>query len=159
MIKSRIKSITIMSNDVYKKRIRRMYNEKLFDNERYRNITIQNTIYYLSKAKFDIKQSDNINYLNDEELKSFEEMIKILEQARTMGTTLWFDSVHQREEMRESIIATGQFTTCYNLLRYIQKIEKQMTLSIELKTLKIELLNNWIEFKKKPKHLLDVYKL
>ncbi len=40
-----------------------------------------------------------------------------------MGTTLWFDEANTKQQHSEAcVIATGQFTTCYNLLGYIEKL-------------------------------------
>ena len=40
-----------------------------------------------------------------------------------MSTTLWFDRTDDHQKHSEAcIIAAGQFTTCYNLLEYIDKL-------------------------------------
>lgn len=114
MISSRLKSVFILANDIYLKQIRRMYYIELFANDQYRDHVIQNTIYDLSLvtvSKHKFNPSDAI--------------IAVAEKARNMGTTLWFDEKHEAEKMRLSIIATGQFTTCYNLLRYLEKLKKK----------------------------------
>ena len=53
---------------------------------------------------------------------------KIREVAKTaasMSTTLWFTKKEFEGEtnMLNSVIACGQFNTCWNLLEYIEKIE------------------------------------
>jgi hypothetical protein len=48
----------------------------------------------------------------------------VAQSAFEMGTTLWFDS-DQRENFKlADIVACGQFTTCHNLLEYIDRLEK-----------------------------------
>lgn len=50
-------------------------------------------------------------------LTGYELMQPIAESARLMGTTLWFDPDKPGEPtMFRKIAATGQFTTCVNLL-------------------------------------------
>lgn len=40
-----------------------------------------------------------------------------------MATTLWFTNSDCQAQKQASIIACGQFTTCYNLLDYIAKLK------------------------------------
>ena len=47
----------------------------------------------------------------------------VAQTAFNMGTTLWFDSASMRQQHSEAcIIACGQFTTCCNLLEYIETL-------------------------------------
>lgn len=119
MVQSRAKSVFILANDVYLKQIRRMYYDNLFTNKKYRNKVIQNTIYDLSRVNFDTQP-----VINNSPLYPSQKLISVAEKARTMSTTLWFDSRHQSEKVKESIIATGQFTTCYNLLLFLGKLKE-----------------------------------
>lgn len=142
MILSRAKSVFILANDIYLKQIRRMYYEALFGNPDTRNRTIQNAIYDLSKAKFPASRPK-------QPLQPSPAMIDIAEKARTMGTTLWFDEQHIKEQMKQSIIATGQFTTCYNLLKYLNK-KKPEELTPQLVQLKQDLEKDWNKFLENP---------
>ncbi|KAF2508655.1 patatin-like phospholipase family protein [Flavobacterium zhairuonense] len=139
MIASRLKSVFILTNDVYLKQIRRMYYESLFSNDKYEDQVIQNTIYDLSQATIARhKHSPSVA------------LVAVAEKSRRMGTTLWFDKKHESEDMRRSIIATGQFTTCYNLLLYLEKIEKLGALNPGLQMLKADLENDWKQFCQNP---------
>ncbi len=40
-----------------------------------------------------------------------------------MRTTLWFDSRNQQSGTLATLVACGQFTTCYNLLEYIYRLK------------------------------------
>lgn len=117
MVQSRAKSVFILANDVYLKQIRRMYYDNLFANEKYRKKVIQNTIYDLSPVN-----SKKYNNPKKPVIPS-EKLIAVAEKARTMSTTLWFDSHHESEKVKEAIIATGQFTTCYNLIVFLGKLK------------------------------------
>ena len=47
----------------------------------------------------------------------------VAQTALNMGTTLWFDKASAHQQHSEAcIIACGQFTTCYNLLQYIERL-------------------------------------
>ncbi|HSC38392.1 MAG TPA: hypothetical protein VLD19_10985 [Chitinophagaceae bacterium] len=110
MLVARIKSVFLLANDIYLKQIRRMYYNDVFSNPDYKGMVIQNAIYDLSKVNFNESATTGPLFPSPE-------MIALAKQARMMGTTLWFDS-GDTTHMKEAIIATGQFTTCYNLLKY-----------------------------------------
>lgn len=42
-----------------------------------------------------------------------------------MGTTLWFTKEDKESGVPEAVLAAGQYTICYNLLEYIERIEKK----------------------------------
>lgn len=143
MIASRFKSVLILANDIYLKQMRRMYYERLFTDDKYKNRVIQNTIYDLSRVKF------NGTAAGQDERHPSPAMTEVAEKARTMGTTLWFDSKHKAARIKECIIATGQFTTCHNLLRFLEKKE-EASLTPELKELKTVLESDFREFCNNP---------
>lgn len=47
-----------------------------------------------------------------------EKMRKVADLAAKMETTLWYDDHHIEQRQPEAIVVAGQFTTCYNLLRW-----------------------------------------
>jgi hypothetical protein len=138
MISSRLKSVFILANDIYLKQIRRMYYEGIFGSDKYKDRSIQNTIYDLSKAK-----KDTFAKL-PELLRPTDTIMEMAEKSRTMGTTLWFDANHQKASMKESIIATGHFTTCFSLLKYLAE---KPVLSPEETILKQNLESDWQKFR------------
>jgi hypothetical protein len=139
MIASRLKSVFILVNDIYLKQIRRMYYESLFGNDQRKDHVIQNTIYDLSQVTME-KHKHNPSTA----------LVAVAEKARNMGTTLWFDEKHESEDIRRSIIATGQFTTCYNLLLHLQEKEALAPLAPRLQALKVDLENDWKQFCENP---------
>ena len=148
MISSRIKSVFILANDIYLKQIRRMYYEELFTDDTYKDKMIQNAIYDLSRAIFTGKD------MSTDPLHPSKKIIDIAEKARTMGTTLWFDQQHQAGNMKASIVAAGQFTTCYNLLRFLNKKEPG-SLSPELLSLQAALQADWERFNTDPMFMMQ----
>lgn len=148
---TRVKSVFILANDVYLKQIRRLYYERLYSDPDYKNRVIQNAIYDLSKAKFN-KQKPIQTKPYDPPPPS-DVMKDVAEKARTMGTTLWFDAHHERDKIKDCVIATGQFTTCYNLLKYIKKInhvKEQDDLTPEIKVLEQQLEEQYNAFLNNP---------
>ena len=147
MLMSRAKSVFILANDIYLKQIRRMYYDKIFNSDRYKDRVIQNTIYDLSKVNF------NGIDISTDPLHPTNSLINVAEKARKMGTTLWFDKNHQADKVKEAIIATGQFTTCYNLLTHINK-KDAAALSQEMKDLKAALESDWNSFCEDPTFMI-----
>lgn len=135
MIASRLKSVFILSNDIYLKQIRRMYYESLFNNPNYKGHIIQNTIYDLSEVT-----------MSQHKLNPSPALVAVAEKARNMGTTLWFDEKHESEDMRRSIIAAGQFTTCYNLILHLKQQALLAPLPPNLQRLMNDLQNHWKQF-------------
>ena len=73
-----------------------------------------------------------------------------------METTLWFDDAHQ--DHLAAVIATGQFTTCYNLIKYLFRLERETAAYSRLtddvkqsvQQLKVQLLDDWDRFQQDP---------
>jgi hypothetical protein len=149
LLLTRAKSVFILANDVYLKQIRRIYYNNLFGDPNYRNRVILNAIYDLSEARK--KQRKFPDYPTPPS----DAIISVAEKARTMGTTLWFDKKHVDEKMKEHIIATGQFTTCYNLLKHLNELEKGLVkdgkqLDTAQRDLRKALEEDWAKFCENP---------
>ena len=165
MVASRLSSLFLLANDLYLKQLRRLYYEKIYADPILRDITISNAIYDLSaakqKAKADEALSREIRYeaLSDPDVTGVQapakNVIAIAETARLMPTTLWFDQFQKDDETLKKIVATGQFTTCYNLLKYLTKKEKLAPLPPELTALKASLADDWMQFNADPYFLYD----
>ena len=139
LLLTRAKSVFILANDIYLKQIRRIYYDRLFNDPKYKGRIIQNTIYKLSKAKY-----PNGPVAIDP-LSPSSSMIEVAEKSRTMGTTLWFDANHEKDNIKNCIIATGQFTTCLSLLTYINKMDTAAK-TPEITKLEIELAEDYEMF-------------
>ena len=122
MIMNRAKSVVMMTSEVFLKQLRKLGYNALYDDEGWKNRLISNAIYELRPNEKWQSKADNGNlpyYLMPSNLIQ-ENSIK----ATSMGTTLWFTSADKQEQMPQALMATGQYTMCYNLLDYIYKIEK-----------------------------------
>jgi predicted acylesterase/phospholipase RssA len=161
MIQARIKSAGILAGDVYLKQIRRLTIESLYDNEesgdKWRDHAIANMIYELASINPSRSTAfcDGLKDSNGKpiDLTPSPSLIHAADEARSMDTTLWFDEFHVREGRREALIAAGQFTTCYNLIKYLCRLEKGQGLSPELKSLQQTLLKEWEVFCQRPQWL------
>ncbi len=150
MLAARFKSVYLLANDIYLKQIRRMYYNDIFEiDPRFRNMTIQNTIYDLSNVKFGGTQPPDPPVPGKPPTPfPSQQMIDIAETARLMGTTLWFDQNNRAADTMKKIIVTGQFTTCYNLLKYVNKLSAAGPLTAELQQLQTSLQRDWEAFRK-----------
>ena len=79
-------------------------------------------------------------------------------KAAAMGTTLWFTEKDMQKGIPQALMAAGQYTMCYNLLDYIEKIEKS-TVNLNdshqlILACKPQLLESWRRFQEDPQWLL-----
>jgi hypothetical protein len=125
MIKERVTSVLTLNNDIYMKRIRQLLYQRIFEFGKWHHRVKTNHLYDLSFTNDRIRRNNNSS-----EYVPGQAMQIISEEAFSMATTLWFDQNCQNKNMRASIIACGQFTTCYNLLQYIEDIKKSDTYNL-----------------------------
>lgn len=155
MIGSRLKSVFLLADDLYLKQIRRLYYNMIYADKDLGPITISNAIYDLSYAKFatkaDSKLAKTINASATDlnatpTVETPTDLIKeTAEKARTIPTTLWFDQF--QKDALSGIVATGQFTTCYNLLKYYLK---KPSLTDDEAALVKQLTQDWHNFNVDP---------
>lgn len=72
---------------------------------------------------------------------------QVAELATEMDTSLWFDKNHQQENRPAALIAAGQFTTCYSLLRYAFRFDSNDPYWSGLQN---QLAKDWWEFNQAP---------
>ena len=124
--------------------------------------TIQNALYLLSEKnneqrKEDLKKEDwfgtkpqVMSNGKKVDLIDLMEPSRELQQVATlateMDTTLWFDKNHVHDKRPAALLATGQFTTCYNLLRYAFRFESTSF----WKPIQERLASDWERFNAKP---------
>lgn len=150
MLKDRANSMLILNTDVFMKRIRQILYNKFYGSPRWSNRGKGNHIYDLAtNHQAGRKERDKVLTISDK-------IQEIAQQAADMATTLWFDQHRLTgDKQLARIIACGQFTTCYNLLDYVLKLE-QSGLSFDteyserLAQIKTSLQNDWADFNKDP---------
>lgn len=121
MILSRITTLITLSNAVFLKRIRYLLYNQFFQLQDLKSTgrAKANHIYDLSFSNdLQRKKSYCVDYIPSYSMQ------KVAENAFGMSTTLWFSEENDKELRKASIIACGQFNTCFNLLDYIWKLKK-----------------------------------
>jgi hypothetical protein len=170
MLEARATSVVSMVSDVNLKQVRRLIFEMFYEAACWENRRVPNFIYELSSHNA-ATRSNRLNSkgrsgwtASDEDkqllLAGLEAIHPVAEEARTMGTTLWFSEQDIKDQKLQKIIATGQFTTCMNLLEYIISLERKRVAfdadaKTKLKDLKALLIRDMNEFKADPYFLYN----
>jgi len=127
LLKNRISSVVSMVSEVFMKQIRRREYRLVYDKESGWNTRlIMNAVYELTEKQTKYRNGKKESQDISAELKNVsKELMAVAENAKSMGTTLWFtpDEINDDKTSKlNALIAAGQFTACYNLLEYIEKI-------------------------------------
>lgn len=158
LVKDRIKSLMTMVNDVNLKQVRRLISDIFYNNPLLEHRRCSNFIYdysLINKANHDrYLERRNWSQADKDLLKPTEHLMKMAENARTMGTTLWFDDKDKAQNRLQTIITCGKFTTCGNLIEYLLDLKYnqrfwnslQPTVKQELQHLLYELIEDWKRF-------------
>jgi hypothetical protein len=106
LVKFRLSSVIKMAMDVFLRRIRRLELNALYDSSDWDYRFKSNYIYSLE---------------NDKSLPA--SMQKIIKASNSMPTTLWFSAQEKKDGVLNDLIACGQLTMCYNLIKYTDRIQ------------------------------------
>lgn len=151
MIAARLSSVVLLAGDVFMKQIRRLIYQQFYANKAYQNRRVTVLIYELSTKYYSVTKARNKKWKPSPEPSSA--LMAVAEEARNMATTLWFDPNQVQADMRDKLIATGQFTMCYNLMAYIDEV-RNVPMSPEhkaaLERLNTQLLRDWQAFQTEP---------
>ncbi len=122
LLMNRVNSILKMTSSVFLKTIRQKVYATLYENDDWNNRKITNTIYELRKGE---KWASRLtNGTLPDYLKPSDAIQENSTKAANMGTTLWFSESDKENGVPEALVAAGQYTICYNLLDYIEKIQE-----------------------------------
>ena len=164
MLKVRIRSALRVAMEIYLLQIRRINYDSLYTNPEWAYKTKAVSIYELSKSNENVLQRQFERKKLTKEITQLltpsATVMQVAETARQMGTTLWFPDMETAKEInvRDSLIACGQFTMCYNLLEYILQIEErfpEVYQDAAIQQLKNEIINDWQMFQKSPGFMID----
>ena len=154
MVKARSASLLILNTDVFLKRVRQLLYKDFYQSSLWDYKVKGNRAYDLALSTDCYRKPAK----NPDDEPTFA-MRKVAEVSFTMGTTLWFDKGESKNAHKKAcIIASGQFTTCYNLLEYVQRIMRNSQLfngldikyQTRLKDLEGQLLNDYKQFQNDP---------
>lgn len=162
MVNERLKSSLMLVSDLFLKQIRRGQYEHLLSKPIMKNRALVCLIYEFSSAHA-ARRLKNLEDVDADwwngmkpELMPSKAVQQLVDEARTMGTTLWFDE--EQKEKKDKVIAAGQLTACYNLIKHICRLEslhERYKLDTDLQELKQGLLNDWKRFQQNPCFMID----
>ncbi len=176
LLKVRLTSLAMLSYNIFLKQVRRMRYNELYANERWENRRVSTLIYELTEPNNLVLQQEILDKIekivgnpksdNNEQIikDKFNEIWRILspsskimntaDYASTMGTTLWFDRKDIVNNRLNKIIATGQFTTCFNLLEYLLLLQFKYPQDFNYQEILNELMIDWKKFNENPEWLI-----
>ena len=163
MVMNRAKSIIMMSSEVFLNQLRRINYDSVYENNDWLNRRITSTIYELkpSEPKRNGKKQKKRKWEYQDfpsELKPSEAIQRNSKLAASMNTTLWFTPEDKAAGKPQALLATGQYNTCYNLLDYINTIEKDPTNTTPAHQLiiacKPQLQEAWQKFQTNPQWMV-----
>ncbi|HVW61571.1 MAG TPA: patatin-like phospholipase family protein [Puia sp.] len=177
MLKTRLNSTLSMVMDINLKQTRRLIFDIFFGNFYGQDVWVNrrafNVIYELSAFnKASREKSIRNKFPGDAAAQSLLldgclELNAVAEEARAMGTTLWYDHTDAKEKKLMKVVSCGQFTTCGKLLEYVLDLEQTMKeeagmpegqrtiqllpeARVEFDKVKAQLLEDWGKFKSDP---------
>ena len=159
MIEERGTSSLLMISDIFLKQIRRLNYDLLYKDESLKNRRITTLIYELThnqyqKGDSDEKEMDIKQELINEPSELIYNSAKI---ASEMDTTLWFTEKDREVSRLKNMVSCGQFTACYNLLKYCMDLKKKgANVDPQLLDQMISIFHaDWNKFIKDPYYLHD----
>lgn len=172
----RLNSLITLLMDVFLKVVRRLNYGDLYNDTKFIYRRMSNLIKELTEADFNRGRNQtkpetegSTSYKNNSKLKGDYHTVvgpkikSVAEEASGFGTTLWFTEENQLHNMLDKLVATGQFTMCYNMLDYLEQIifvedngfnELPVDTRENLEKLYDECLRDWNLFKDDPMFLV-----
>lgn len=152
MLMNRAKSVIMMASEIFMKRMRQMNYSSIYNDQGWKNRIVSNAIYDLRANERWASRAKNGTL--PEELIPSEDMQQNSAVAADMGSTLWFTAEDKENGIPQALLAAGQYTMCYNLLKYIGEIEnttENLTQGHQLLiSLKPQLMKAWEKFQADP---------
>lgn len=146
---NRISSVRKMNYGIFTNQISRLLMQKIRENPAWTNRRIENAIYDLKQESVKTKDAGNLDYL----MPSIQ-IQEVAKKASSMKTTIWFSNEDLVENRIKDLIACGQFTLCWNLLRHLDKIQKDDSNTnpriLKLLENREQLMQYWDQFKENP---------
>jgi len=159
MFEERGTSSLKMISDIFLKQIRRLNYDLLNKDECLKNRRITTLIYELTEEQFLQGDSDEILMdVKDEHISEPGDLIFTSSKiACEMDSTLWFTEKDREVDRLKNLVACGQYTACYNLLKYCMDLKKsKVGVDPELLDQMINIFQaDWNKFIKDPYHLHD----
>jgi predicted acylesterase/phospholipase RssA len=149
MLAERISSSYTMINYIFVRQLRRLNFELLYSKDRYKNRRISSTIYQLSGKKTTLETEGERDHNQENQNKISEKIQKASSIASEMPTTLWWNPEDRIINRLDNLVACGQFTTCFNLIGYIEHLPSDLR-NEETDRMLLFLKADWEHFKNNP---------
>ncbi len=135
MLLDRVNSLVVLLSSVFLKVVRKLNYGNLYEDDRYRYRRVSNLIRELTEADYLLRMRRKSSDHTEETLPegrgilhgTYRDVVglkikAVAEEAAGFGTTLWFTDRDHVGGMLDKLVAAGQFTLCYNLVEYLEKI-------------------------------------
>lgn len=172
LILDRLNSLLSLLLDVFLKVVRRLNYNIVYSDDRLRYRRVSTLIGRLTRKDFEANTRrpspdrttavlEHSILRGDYDQVVGDKISEVAEAAANFGTTLWFTPEDQLGGTLNKLLATGQFTMCFNLIDYLETLvynDGFANLPPETQTALTTLLDqckkDWAEFKKDPYFLI-----
>lgn len=159
MLTDRATSAVKMINDVFLKQMRRLNYDLFYSKSSLNHKRLTSTVYKLNGQETPYTKGTYNDAIKPKPTKSLK---SVCLTASETPTTLWWDKTDIEKNRMDTLIACGQFTTCYELMDYILSLKKEASSGITdfkaLDTLYEALEKDWKAFNKNPLWLTEQLK-
>ena len=142
MLRLRATSLVTMATSIFMARVRALGYNAVYKNKDYNKKRISNLVYHLQTGrKFQFQSWPDVP-------NPSKELLRVVDAAASMPTTLWFDKDYQEP----CLVATGQATICYNLMKFVARNygNEPSEYPEAIKELWDRLLSDWVKFVNEP---------
>lgn len=122
-LKSRAISAYRMADAVMSGNQKKLWFRALNNSPEWKDKLLMNSLWVFSEKKTWIRIFRRQGL--GRELRPKLEMQNTTKKAMKMATTLWFDEEHKKSATPKAIFACGRYTTCWNLLVFIDNLKKK----------------------------------
>lgn len=164
---NRRKSAMKLVTDVFIRHMRYLSYERVYGDSHWKPRLIMNAIFDMTDIEVE-KRKMKYPYFRPSIADPGPEIVRAATKANSMATTLWFtpEELKGEKNMLDTIIATGQYNICYNLIEYFEKFINNPKykndyarypdeIKAALKDLENTLLSDWEKFKQDPYWLVN----
>jgi predicted acylesterase/phospholipase RssA len=178
LVTDRLNSVLVLLTDVFLKIVRSLNYKIFYRNDLYQFRRISSLIKELATKSIQDKKvvdEDDEKERNTESTsRSFfggplEEAIgdkiqDVAKKASNVGTSLWFTDEEQLDNILDKLVATGQFTMCYNMIKYLETLfyvkgngysNLDTATKKELHLLYDQCKTDWLKFKEDPLFMVE----
>jgi hypothetical protein len=178
LLLDRVNSLLSLLLNVFLKVVRRLNYNLVYNDERWQYRRIGNLIHRLRRDNYETlgrrtsdERSSDVRTQNlftgDYATDVGENIRRVAEAASDFGTTLWFTPEDELGGTLDKLVATGQFTMCYNLIEYLENLlydageSESEALAPEtragLQSLLQQCAAHWAQFKIDPFFMLKIF--